>query len=104
MAIFLLRNPRERLIMRRILLLAMLLVPVLAGAAESKRDSLWQPGHDYRQWIYDQNKIGDRNSNLDPEIEFISNKRIRTHPADPERRRLADRRFCGGKCDPQRSV
>ncbi|MCB1161543.1 MAG: hypothetical protein R3C71_01225 [Candidatus Krumholzibacteriia bacterium] len=48
------------------------------GAA---RDSLWQEGHNYRQWIYDQNFIGDDNANLDPEISFLADGRVRTHPS-----------------------
>jgi len=43
------------------------------------RDSSWYGGHAYRQWIYDQNSIGDDNSNLDPGISFIENGRIRIH-------------------------
>ncbi|MCP4549131.1 MAG: hypothetical protein GY835_21980 [bacterium] len=50
----------------------------LKGTAE--RDSLWYEGHAYRQWIYDQNYIGDQNSNLDPEITFIEDGQIRVHP------------------------
>jgi hypothetical protein len=47
------------------------------GAA---RDSLWHEGHAYRQWIYDQNFIGDDNSNLDPEISFLADGKVRAHP------------------------
>lgn len=47
-----------------------------AGAA---RDSIWTLGHQYRQWIYDQNYIDDTNSNLDPGIVFLED-RVRSHP------------------------
>ncbi len=65
--------------MRRLLLVVMMLLPTVLLAAKAERDSLWYKGHEYRQWIYDQNKIGDRNSNLDPKIDFIAEGRIRTH-------------------------
>jgi len=71
-----------------VLILACLLAPAAATAEDAKprlkgtavRDSLWYAGHQYRQWIYDQNYIGDTNSNLDPDIGFIADGRIRTHP------------------------
>jgi hypothetical protein len=47
------------------------------GAA---RDSLWDEGHAYRQWIFDQNSIHDDNSNLDRGIEFIASGHLRRHP------------------------
>ncbi len=47
------------------------------GAA---RDSIWDLGHAYRQWIYDQNYINDENSNLDPAIVFVEDGGIRAHP------------------------
>lgn len=44
------------------------------------RDSVWTVAHAYRQWIYDQNFISDENSNLDPEIVFVADGGIRSHP------------------------
>lgn len=46
------------------------------GAA---RDSLWDEGHAYRQWIFDQNSIDDDNANLDREIKFTVNGHLRRH-------------------------
>jgi len=60
--------------------LIVLLVPGLLLAEVAERDSLYHRGHDYRQWIFDQNYIGDQNSNLDPEISFVADGRIRVHP------------------------
>jgi len=54
-------------------------MPTLIFAATSERDSLWYKGHEYRQWIYDQNSISNKNSNLDPKISFIQEGRIRVH-------------------------
>jgi hypothetical protein len=47
------------------------------GAA---RDSLWDEGHAYRQWIFDQNSVNDDNANLDREIKFTANGHLRRHP------------------------
>jgi hypothetical protein len=47
------------------------------GAA---RDSLWDEGHAYRQWIFDQNSINDDNANLDRAIKFTANGHLRRHP------------------------
>ncbi|MBN2170721.1 MAG: hypothetical protein JW819_05315 [Candidatus Krumholzibacteriota bacterium] len=70
-----------------VLILSGLLIPMTATAGDDApltgtavRDSLWYAGHEYRQWIYDQNSIDDRNSNLDPDIDFIAAGRIRVHP------------------------
>jgi hypothetical protein len=65
--------------MRRLLLVVIMLVPTILLAAVAERDTLRTQGHEYRQWVYDQNKVGDQNSNLDQNIGFISNDRIRTH-------------------------
>lgn len=46
------------------------------GAA---RDSMWALGHAYRQWIYDQNYLADDNSNLDPEVVFLDDGKLRSH-------------------------
>lgn len=48
------------------------------GAA---RDSLWEEGHAYRQWVFDQNTINDDNSNLDREIKLIAGGHLRSHPS-----------------------
>jgi len=66
--------------MRRRLILISMLMPAILFAAEAHRDSAWYKGHEYRQWIYDQNRIGDKNSNLDPAIDFVADGRIRIHP------------------------
>jgi hypothetical protein len=65
--------------MRRLLLILMLITPTLLFAATAERDTLWYKGHEYRQWIYDQNSISNKNSNLDPKISFIEEGRIRIH-------------------------
>ncbi len=65
--------------MRRLLLILILITPTLLFAAKAERDSLWYKGHEYRQWIYDQNSISNKNSNLDPKISFIEEGRIRIH-------------------------
>ncbi|MBC8366050.1 hypothetical protein H8E52_01435 [bacterium] len=65
--------------MRRLLLILILVTPTLLLAAKAERDSLWYKGHEYRQWIYDQNSISNKNSNLDPKIGFLEEGRIRYH-------------------------
>lgn len=68
-------------------LAALLLAAAAAPAQEIRlgkelgaaRDSLWDEGHKYRQWIYDQNSINDDNSNLDREISFLANGHLRRH-------------------------
>ena len=40
----------------------------------------WYAGHDYRNWIYDQNAVDNENSNLDEKIEFIVDGKVRKHP------------------------
>lgn len=68
--------------MIRKMALVLLLLPSLLLAEGEKvaaHDSLWFQGHAYRQWMYDQNSIGDRSSNLDVKIEFIADGKIRIH-------------------------
>lgn len=52
---------------------------LLAKDVGAARDSLWEEGHAYRQWVFDQNAIGDENSNLDPKIKLIAGGHLRTH-------------------------
>ncbi len=68
--------------MRRLLpiLILIMTLPAIALAAKAPRDTLRTQGHDYRRWMYDMNSISDRNSNLDPKMEFVADGRIRVHP------------------------
>ena len=62
--------------------LVLLLLPSLLlaeGEKDAAHDSLWFQGHAYRQWMYDQNSIDDRSSNLDVKIEFIADGKLRIH-------------------------
>lgn len=52
---------------------------LLADDVGAARDSLWEEGHGYRQWVFDQNSITDDNSNLDPKIKLIAGGHLRSH-------------------------
>lgn len=52
---------------------------LLAKDVGAARDSLWEEGHAYRQWVFDQNSIADDNSNLDPKIKLIAGGHLRSH-------------------------
>ena len=56
------------------------ILATLADETPAPHDSLWYQGHAYRQWMYDQNSIGDENSNLDPELLFLRDGKVRAHP------------------------
>ncbi|MBM4118511.1 hypothetical protein FJ251_12395 [bacterium] len=52
---------------------------LLAKDVGAARDSLWDEGHRYRQWIYEQNLVADGDAKLDPKIKLTAGGKLRSH-------------------------